>query len=178
MGNWYTGTNTNSIRTTWLDSLIYPRPYATAFNSSKTGSFHVIQGSTGLGQTDYFEHETGTDQVNPDGTITALTSFIQSYDFALNTQEGSGEFMLAMRRFLPDFKTVAGSISVTVLVTDYPQTLAAGTTLSPFTITSSTTKVDTRSRGRYASIKIENTSSGESWRFGTFRADVQADGRR
>ena len=178
MGNWYTGTNTNSIRTTWLDSLIYPRPYATAFNSSNTGSFPVIQGSTGLGQTVYFEHETGTDQVNPDGTITTLTSFIQSYDFALNTQEGSGEFMLAMRRFLPDFKTVAGSISVTVLVTDYPQTLAAGTTLSPFTITSSTTKVDTRSRGRYASIKIENTSSGESWRFGTFRADVQADGRR
>ena len=44
MGNWYTGTNTNSIRTTWLDSLIYPRPYATAFNSSNTGSFPVIQG--------------------------------------------------------------------------------------------------------------------------------------
>ena len=24
MGNWYTGTNTNSIRTTWVDSLVYP----------------------------------------------------------------------------------------------------------------------------------------------------------
>ena len=30
MGNWYGGTNTNSIRTTWIDSLIYPKPYATA----------------------------------------------------------------------------------------------------------------------------------------------------
>ena len=30
MGNWYTGTNTNSIRTTWIDSLVYPKPYATA----------------------------------------------------------------------------------------------------------------------------------------------------
>ena len=45
-------------------------------------------------------------------------------------------------------------------------------TLSPFTITSSTTlKVDTRARGRYANIKIENTGVGESWRFGTFQVD-------
>ena len=52
------------------------------------------------------------------------------------------------------------------------------TTLSPFTITSSTTKVDTRARGRYANVKIENTSTGEAWRFGTFQADLQPDGRR
>ncbi len=47
-----------------------------------------------------------------------------------------------------------------------------------FTITSSTNKVDTRARGRYASIKIENTGSGEAWRFGTFQVDIQPDGRR
>ena len=52
------------------------------------------------------------------------------------------------------------------------------TSLSPFTITSSTTKVDTRARGRYANIKIENTGAGESWRFGTFQVDLQPDGRR
>ena len=39
-------------------------------------------------------------------------------------------------------------------------------------------KVDTRARGRAASLKIENTSTGQSWRYGTFRADVQPDGRR
>ena len=44
-------TNTNSMRTTWIDSLVYPKPYATAFNSSNTGTFPVIQGETGLGQT-------------------------------------------------------------------------------------------------------------------------------
>jgi len=38
--------------------------------------------------------------------------------------------------------------------------------------------VDTRARGRYASIKIENTGSGEAWRFGTFQVDIQPDGRR
>ena len=35
-----------------------------------------------------------------------------------------------------------------------------------------------RARGRAASLKIENTSTGQSWRYGTFRADVQPDGRR
>jgi hypothetical protein len=178
MGNWYTSTNPNSIRTTWLDSLIYPKPYATAFNNTETGTFPVVIGNDGLGQTVYFEHERGTDQVNPDGSTTVLTSFLQSYDFALNTQEGSGEFMLAMGRFLPDFKSLSSEVDVTVLVSDYPQTTAVGTTLSPFVITGTTTFVSTRARGRYASIKIENNNVGESWRFGTFRADVKADGRR
>jgi len=178
MGNWYTGTNSNSIRTTWLDSLIYPKPYATAYNSTSTGTFPNIIGSTGLGQTVYFEHETGTDQINPDGTTTTLTSFIQSFDFALNTQEGPGQFMLSMGRFLPDFKTLANQVKVTILVTDYPQTTSASTTLSPFTIDSATTFVSTRARGRYASLKIENTDAGENWRYGTFRAEVKQDGQR
>ena len=39
MGNWYTGVNTNSIRTTWIDSLVYPKPYATAYNSSRHRNF-------------------------------------------------------------------------------------------------------------------------------------------
>ena len=178
MGNWYTGTNSNSIRTTWLDSLIYPKPYATAYNSTSTGTFPNIIGSTDLGQTVYFEHETGTDQINPDGTTTTLTSFIQSFDFALNTQEGPGQFMLSMGRFLPDFKTLANQVKVTILVTDYPQTTSASTTLSPFTIDSATTFVSTRARGRYASLKIENTDAGENWRYGTFRAEVKQDGQR
>ena len=47
MGNWYTATNTNSIRTSWIDSLVYPKPYATAYNSSNTGTFPSIIGETG-----------------------------------------------------------------------------------------------------------------------------------
>ena len=39
MGNWYTNTSTKFNRTTWIDSLIYPKPYATAYNSSSTGTF-------------------------------------------------------------------------------------------------------------------------------------------
>ena len=50
--------------------------------------------------------------------------------------------------------------------------------LSPFTIDSTTLKKDTRARGRFINVKIENDDSGESWRFGTLRLDVQGDGRR
>ena len=178
MGNWYTGTNSNSIRTTWLDSLIYPKPYATAYDSTATGTFPSVIGSTGLGQTVYFEHETGTDQINPNGTTTTLTSFIQSYDFALNTQEGPGQFMMSMGKFLPDFKTLVNEVDVTILVTDYPQTISVDTALSPFTVDSTTTFVSTRSRGRYVSLKIENNNAGQDWRYGTFRAEVKQDGQR
>lgn len=176
MGNWYTGTNTNSIRTTWIDSLVYPKPYATAFNSSNTGTFPAIIGETGLGQSVLFEHESGTDQVNPDGSVTALTSFIQSFSFSL--QPDQAEVFLALRRFLPNFKVLTGNNQVTLAIKDFPAQDDIETALSPFTITSSTLKVDTRARGRYANIKIENTGVGESWRFGTFQVDIQPDGRR
>ena len=178
MGNWYTGVNTNSIRTTWIDSLVYPKPYATAYNNSNTGTFPAIIGETGLGQSVLFEHETGTDQVNPDGSVTTLTSFVQSYDFSLQTDQGAAEYFLAMRRFLPNFKILQGNASVTISVADYPADPNTTSTLSPFTVDSTTTKVDTRARGRYAALKIENTGVSESWRFGTFQADLQPDGRR
>ncbi len=176
MGNWYTGTNTNSIRTTWIDSLVYPRPYATAYNSTNTGTFPVIIGETGLGQTVFFEHESGNDQVNPDGSVTALTSFIQSFSFSL--QPDQSEVFLAMRRFLPNFKVLVGNNQVTLSIKDFPAEDDVQTTLSPFIINSNTLKVDTRARGRYANIKIENTGVNESWRFGTFQVDIQPDGRR
>ena len=43
---------------------------------------------------------------------------------------------------------------------------------------SSTKKIDTRARGRFASLKIQNSAQDENWRFGSFRADVQPDGKR
>jgi hypothetical protein len=176
MGNWYTGVNVNSIRTSWIDSLIYPKPYATAYNSSNDGTFPVVIGQSGLGASVFFEQETGTDQVNPNGSTTILTSFVQSFDFSL--QANQSEIFLAMRRFLPNFKVLTGNNQVTIGVSDYPSDSVAATRLSPFTIDATTDKIDTRARGRYASIKIENINLGETWRFGTFQVDLQPDGRR
>ena len=75
-------------------------------------------------------------------------------------------------------QVLSGNNQVTLAVKDFPADSDTQTSLSPFTITSSTTKVDTRARGRYANIKIENTGVSESWRFGTFQVDLQPDGRR
>jgi len=174
-GVWYIGTES---RTTWIDASVYPKPFATKFNDSNTGTFPVIVGESGLGQTVLFEHEVGTDQVNPNGSTTTVTSFVKSYDFDLQAQGTAGEVFLAVRRFIPDFKDLQGNAKVTLAVKRYPQQSETTTALSPFTITSSTDKKDTRARGRFVNIKIENDSNSESWRFGTMRLDIQPDGRR
>ena len=50
LGTWYTNTNTNFNRTTWMDTLIYPEPYATSYNDTGTGTFPAVVGQSGLGQ--------------------------------------------------------------------------------------------------------------------------------
>ena len=185
-GVWYTGTE---ARTSWIDATIYPNPIATKFDSTASGTFPAIVGQDGLGQTILFEHEVGTDQVNPDGSTTTVTSFVQSYDFdlqsrATNAQGRStgpsiaGEVFLAVRRFVPDFKDLQGNCKITLGVKRYPQQSNTVTNLSPFTITPTTDKKDTRARGRFVNIKIENDDVSQSWRFGTFKIDIQPDGRR
>jgi hypothetical protein len=56
-------------------------------------------------------------------------------------------------------------------------TLQSSSPLGPFDITSSTQKVDTRARARAIALKVENTST-QTWKLGTFRLDIQPDGRR
>jgi hypothetical protein len=172
---WYPGTE---ARTSWIDAAVYPNPFGTKFNSSSSGTFPVVVGQDGLGQTVYFEHHVGTDQVNPDGSTTAITSTLTSFDFDLAIEGTAGEFFLAMRRFVPDFKDLQGNIQMTLAVKRYPSQSSTDTALSPFTITTSTTKVDTRARGRFANVNIANTGISENWRFGTLRLDLQPDGRR
>ena len=172
---WYTGTE---ARTTWIDASVYPTPTATKFVSGGTGAFPAIVGQTGLGQTTLFEHEVGTDQANADGSTTTVTSFINSFDFDIKPEGTDGEFFLSMRRFIPDFKTLNGNAKLTIAVKRFPAQSSSSTALSPFTITSSSLKFDTRARGRYANIKIENDASSESWRFGTINLDIRPDGRR
>ena len=179
-GVWYTGTE---ARTSWMDATIYPTPYATKYDSSADGTFPEVVGQDGLGQTKYFEHETGTDQVNEDGSTTTVTSFIKSFDFDMQQRSFkgpsiAGEAFVAVRRFIPDFKDLQGNSKISLAVKRYPQQSDTTTTLSPFTVDSTTDKKDTRARGRFVNIKIENDAASEKWRFGTLRLDIQPDGRR
>ena len=80
---------------------------------------------------------------------------------------------------MPDFKRISGNAKVTLFLNAFPQgSTAASSPLGPFTVSSSTTKVDTRARARLAAVQIECTEVDESWRYGTFRFDVRPDGRR
>jgi len=85
---------------------------------------------------------------------------------------------MSVKRFIPDFKVLTGNSKITLLLNDYPNNTAASSPLGPFTITSTTDKIDTRARGRLVALKIENDSTGETWRYGTLRLDAQPDGRR
>jgi len=177
-GVWYPGTE---ARTSWMAAKIYPNPFSTKFDSTATGTFPSVIGETGLGQTTYFEQEVGTNQVNPDGTSTAIAGTLESYDFDLGDyfqKAGAGTFYLSISRFLPDFKTLAGNATVTLNLKRFPSSTATTSVYSPFTVTSSSTQFNTRARGRFASVKIQNSAVDETWRFGTMRLDLQPDGMR
>jgi hypothetical protein len=181
---WTTGT---LARGTWQDSSVFGLPHATEYDASSNASYDVVGNTDGC--TIYFEHEKGTDEALATG-VNAITSNIESGDFDITQRvlrgtttampdfRGDGEFIMKIRRFVPDFLSQTGNTQVTLQLRNYPNDSRASSSLGPFTISSSTTKVDTRARARAISLKIANTAVSQSWKLGTFRLDVQPDGRR
>ena len=169
-------------RTTWSDSAVFGKPHGTKYTAGNDVSFDVV-GNT-EGRTAYFEHETGTDQVEA-GSVSAIAANVESGDYDITvtkeggaTLQGDGEFLMKIRRFLPDFISQTGNTQITLNLRDYPNSSQASSPLGPFTVSSSTTKVDTRARARAVSLKIANTGTSQDWKLGTFRLDIQPDGRR
>ena len=182
---WTVGT---LARTMWRDSAVFGLPHALFYEAGDDASFDVV-GNT-EGKTTYYEHETGTDQIRG-GTTTAITANISSGDFDISQRRGitgqstgiadlrgDGEFMMKIRRFIPDFISQTGNTQVTLQLRNFPNDSQASSALGPFTVSSSTQKVDTRARARAIALKVENTAASQSWKLGTFRLDIQPDGRR
>ena len=181
---WTVGT---LARTMWQDSAVFGLPHATEYDSANDTSFDVV-GNT-EGRTTYYEHETGTDQVRG-GATTVIAASIESGDFDITQRivgnqqsgmadtRGDGEYIMKIRRFIPDFISQTGDTRVTLNLRNYPNNTQSSSSLGPFTISSSTDKVDTRARARAIALKIENTAANQSWKLGTFRLDIQPDGRR
>ena len=88
---------------------------------------------------------------------------------------GDGEHLMKIRRFIPDFISQTGNSQVTLNLRNYSNDTASSSSLGPFTISSSTTKVDTRARARAIALKVANTGSGQDWKLGTFRLDIQPE---
>jgi hypothetical protein len=175
---WTVGT---LARTSWQDSAVFGKPHATEYDTSSngtSGSSTFVQGNID-GVSYYYEHETGLDQIR-EGATTSITANIESGDFDIGQQglAGDGEFMMKIRRVIPDFLAQTGDARITLNLRDFPNDTAASSTLGPFTVTSGTQKIDTRARARSISLKIDNTSTSQFWKLGTFRIDYQPDGRR
>ena len=111
---WTTGT---LARSAWQDSAVFGKPHATEYDTSSngtSGSATFVQGNTD-GVSYYYEHETGLDQIR-EGATTSITASIESGDFDIGQQglQGDGEFMMKIRRVLPDFLSQTGDTRITL----------------------------------------------------------------
>jgi len=180
---WTTG---SLARTAWRDSAVFDKPHATFYDNSSNNSYDVIGNTNGCSI--YYEHETGTDQIDAGGVVTAITANIVSGDFDITQRRsntgatvgmpdirGDGEFIMRISRFIPDFISQTGSTRVSFVTRTYPN---SSSTTSNFDITSSTTKKDTRLRARSIALKVSNTAASQDWKLGTFRLDIHPGGRR
>jgi hypothetical protein len=156
-------------RTAWVDLSVFPKPLGAKYLPDATdATISTIYGLT-AGRALIYQHETGTDDVD-----LPLESLLTSGYFDI----GDGDNMLLMSRFIPDFKNQVGDLTIRLLLRAFPQATASPSSLDPYIITPTTTKVDTRARGRQISITIENNELGATWRYGTLRVDIQPDGLR
>ena len=162
---WYNGTLS---RSSWADKGVYQYPYATSY--SATDSSATISTITGLTDGRSFMHSQENGK-NADGV--ALSSEIKSGEFVIPQ---AGERLMSIKRFIPDFKNLSGTANIELDFKLYPA--SSTVTNGPFSVTTSTTKVDTRARGRQGAIKITSSAIDTAWRYGTYRADVQQDGMR
>ena len=186
---WFTNASGLFPRTTWEDSSVFGLPHATKYNADNDASFDV-RGNT-EGTTIYFEHETGVNQQEAGASnAVAIPANITSGDYDITQKvvrgaatnlgdlRGDGENIMRVSRIIPDFIAQQGNAIIQLDLRNYPNDTAASSSLGPFTVSSTTDKVDTRARGRAIALTISNTAVDTSWKLGTFRLDIQTGGRR
>jgi hypothetical protein len=175
-------------RTTWEDSSVFGLPHGTKYNADVDTSFDV-KGNTD-GTTIYFEHETGVNQQEAATAAVAIPANITSGDYDITQKvvrgaatnlgdlRGDGENIMRVSRIIPDFISQQGSAIIQLDLRNYSNNTASSSSLGPFTVTTTTDKVDTRARARAIALTISNTAVDTSWKLGTFRLDIHAGGRR
>ena len=180
---WTTGT---LPRAAWQDSAVFDKPHATCYKPDDDASSDVI-GNTD-GSTIYYNQETGTDQINAGGAVTAVIGTITSGDFDITQKRsntgatvgmpdirGDGEYIMRISRFIPDFISQTGNTAIKFKTRIYPNSSEVTTT---FSCDSTTTKKDVRVRARQIALEVANTGIAEDWKLGTFRLDIHPGGRR
>ena len=178
---WFTNASSIFPRTTWEDSAVFGLPHATQYDAD-TDTCDTVGNTDGISI--YYEHETGVNYIKG-GTSFAVPASITSGDYDITQDQregisfrGDGEFIMRVSRIIPDFITQTGNAIVQLDLRDYPNDAATSSPLGPFTLTPTTTKVDTRARARQIALTISNTAVDSNWKLGTFRLDVHSGGRR
>ena len=184
---WFVNASSLFIRTSWQDSAVFGLPHATQYDADTDTSFDVTGNTEGVSY--YYEHETGVNQIRL-GVTTAIPANITSGDYDITQKvirgaatnlgdlRGDGENIMRISRVIPDFISQQGNTIVQLDLRNYPNNAAASSPLGPFTITSSTEKIDTRARARAIALTVSNTAVDTNWKLGTFRLDIHAGGRR
>jgi len=106
------------------------------------------------------------------GDDQALTSYLESSDFDIE----DGNRIMFMDKIIPDYDIENGAIQFSIKTKLYPN--GPYVEKGPYTIGSNTQKIDLRSRGRQASIRVSSSDKDIAWRWGSVRLAIQSDGDR
>jgi hypothetical protein len=161
---WTVGT---LARTTWADKDIFDYPLATQYlpNSTANASPTVYGLTSGVCTVWYQEN-------GANAGSTAMTAYIQTADIAI----AEGDDFMFVKKVIPDFKNLNGSLQMQVNVINYPQ--ASSYTQANLTVFSTTTYLSMRARGRFVTVKLQSSNLNDTWRLGTASIEVQPDGKR
>ena len=171
---WFTNASTLYPRSTWQDSAVFGLPHATKYDAGADDSFDVIGNTEGV--TIYLEHETGVNQQLAGVAPVAIPANITSGDYDITQKvvkgaasnladlRGDGEFIMRISRIVPDFISQQNNVVAQLDVRDFPNDAASSSPLGPFTLTPTTSKIDTRARGRAIALTISNTAVDTSWK--------------
>ena len=147
---------------------VYGDTFFTTFKDREVFGNTITTGATTTGNFLFDNEPAGVF----DGDGETLISFVESADFDVD----DGNAIMYMSRIIPDFDLSTGKIKLHLTTKQFPE--STETVVKEFDITNTTQKVDFRSRGRQAKIRVSCDSNNASWRWGSVRLAVQGDGGR
>jgi hypothetical protein len=94
--------------------------------------------------------------------------------------DGSGNDMQLIDKIIPDANLGDNTtLNLYLISKKYPQSSPDDTvTRGPLPMTSTTTKISTRVKGRQVALKMQSRGLQDEWEFGTFRVNTRKDGMR
>lgn len=143
-------------------------------------TFGTLERTLFVGDSDNFvaPYAAGTDgylydhEIGVDDDVDALAASLESGDLEV----GEGEYLAMVKKFIPDFERIAGTVSFTISGKKYPQ--GSATSNGPHSLTSSTEFVRPRIRARQLSLSFSTADLGADFRLGVPRVELVPYGKR